>query len=376
MRLPGPPLRRPSIGGPRSFSKASISAAGPAYIDGISPLPRSLRSKAAVALARSLVAVNERTRKRDVLPINVRKRPAGIHQCRTETPLPAVIKVGKKTSYGYMERAAKINHAAKTHRWLHAPCITCSKPLRWKCSRCDVALQCLSRALPVYSKSVCCRVCEDPPPLASRIGIADGLQLFEIRAKRLLRLLQDSQIGSTLSLRQSDAFGFVCACGWRAPVGAKRPWLIVDAHRAAHGLPPAVRPARRGTLYLEAAKAARFDLADRITAAWDERKPPFAHQLDGSTSIHITRNGSELKKFHCSKCDRGLIHTSARLLPCFAAAGFASDRDSAYRAAFRDMTLDLRERWRDLKAEHIHASRAAAEERAKARKRGPQVPLC
>ena len=40
------------------------------------------------------------------------------------------------------------------------------------------------------------------------------------------------------------------------------------------------------------------------------------------------------------------------------------------------MTLELRERWRDLKADHIQAARAAAEVTAKSRLRGPQVPLC
>ena len=269
-----------------------------------------------------------------------------------------------------------MNQAAKTHKWLHSPVLLEGKPLRWKCSRCEAALQTLSGALPIYSRRHCCGVGGDPPPLAVRISTVDDLQLTDLRAKRPLRRLRDAEIATQAPLRQSAAFEFECECGWRVPRGSKRPWLIVDAHRAAHGLPPADRPARGTSRYLGAANAASCDLAQRIAAAWEDRKPSFAHLLDGQTRIIPGKKGSETKKFHCSKCDRWLPHPSARIIPCFAAAGFASIRHPAYVAAYGGMIATLRERWQELKAEHVHASRAAYAEVAKSRLRGPQVPRC
>ena len=188
--------------------------------------------------------------------------------------------------------------------------------------------------------------------------------------------MRDAEIATQAPLRQSAAFEFVCECGWRVPGGSKRPWLLVDAHRAAHGLPPADRPARGTSRYLGAANAASCDLAQRFAAAWEDRKPSVAHQLDGQTRIVPAKKGSEAKKFHCSKCDRWLAHPSARIIPCFAAAGFVSMRHPDYIAAYGGWIATLRERWQELKAEHVHASRAAYAEVAKSRLRGPQVPRC
>ena len=350
-------------------------------------LPRRLRAKTAVALARSLIAEFDRTADGDLALIKTRKRPAASSRSKgaavnkplmlkylADTPLAPIRNSLKGSNYGYHERALRINHAAKTHKWLHSPVLLEGKPIRWKCSRCDAALPNLSVALPIYSKRPCCAAGGDPPPLAVRISTVDDLQLSELRAKRPLRRLQDADIATRASLRQSAAFEFVCECGWRAPHGSKRPWLIVDSHRAAHGLPPAVRPARGDARFLRAANIASCGLALRIAAAWGDRKPPFAHSLDGQTRLIPGKKGSAAKKFHCSKCDRWLVHPTARLIPCFAAAGFAGTKHPAYVDALGSMIATLRERWHELKAEHVLASRATYAEVAKSRLRGPQVP--
>ena len=377
---------RKSVIGPLSLRRAGSE---PAKETELLTLPRRVRAKTAVALACFLIAEIDRTAKHDSDLIKARKRPAAstrpkgptvskplMLKYRAETPFSSVMNYQKGSIYCYHERAAKINQAAKTHKWLHSPVLLEGKPLRWKCSRCEAALQTLSGALPIYRSRPCCGVGGDPPPLAVRISTVDDLQLIDLRAKWLLRRLRDAEIATQAPLRQSAAFEFVCECGWRVPRGSKRPWLMVDAHRAAHGLPPAVRPARGTSRYLGAANAASCDLAQRIAAAWEDRKPSFAHQLDGQTRIIPAKKGSEAKKFQCSKCDRWLAHPSARIIPCFAAAGFASIRHPAYVAAYGGMIATLRERWQELKAEHVHASRAAYAEVAKSRLRGPQVPRC
>ena len=85
-------------------------------------LPRRLRAKTAVALARSLIAEIDRTAKHDSDLIKARKRPAAstrpkgstnsklmLLKYRAETPFSSVKNYQKGSNYGYHERAAKIN---------------------------------------------------------------------------------------------------------------------------------------------------------------------------------------------------------------------------------------------------------------------------
>ena len=81
-------------------------------------------------------------------------------------------------------------------------------------------------------------------------------------------------------------------------------------------------------------------------ALWNERRTECAHQLTGETKgwkIASARAPTRLHRF--AFCDKGLHTGPSRLLPCWIAAGYSSQKDPLCIANYGSLVRDSRSTW-------------------------------
>ena len=279
-------------------------------------------------------------------------------------------------------RAARIREAAAIHSWIHSPAVLRVEDLTsgrrtWRCGRCEVALPCLTAALPVYrSRGMCGKAARTlAPSVGTRRQIVDALGLMlPKRAARAERHLPAAGTAGSRPYRSADV-SFRCECGWGPPSGSRRVSTLVAAHLRAHGC-PRPRPACALTPAARALGAvAGQSLRDAQWADWLAIAPGCAHrghklsrQVGGPKCCRL--------QHHCLACDAWLPTPTFRLRPCYAAAGFTSGNSPAYQAALPGWTIQLRQLWKQARDAAVQSAREARRDALRCRLALPTAGCC